>query len=114
VTHTFPTQAIGRKKSNLSIFYTHKSVTHHADRMGIGEYPNSGDKGAWTTEAMTLSKTYSRLKAMVFWHERWENEDGTYSNLRVHSSPTALEAYRKSVADSYWLGTPQFQNLPGH
>jgi hypothetical protein len=38
----------------------------------------------------------TRLKAAVFWSERWENDDGTYSNLRVTSSPQALKAYRSA------------------
>ena len=38
------------------------------------------------------------------WNFISQNEDESYSNLRVNSSPEALEAYRKSVADPYWLG----------
>ena len=45
-----------------------------------------------------------RVKAEVYWHERWQNEDESYSNLRVNSSPEALDAYRGSVADPYWSG----------
>ena len=45
-----------------------------------------------------------RVKAAVYWHERWQNEDQTYSNLHLNSSPEALAAYRKGVADPYWLG----------
>lgn len=56
-----------------------------------------------------LRTKYQRVRAAVYWHERWENEDGTYSNLRVNSSPEALEAYRAGVADSFWIDRPQFQ-----
>ena len=45
-----------------------------------------------------------RVKAAVYWHERWQNEDQTYSNLHINSSPESLAAYRKGVADPYWLG----------
>ena len=55
---------------------------------GIGEFPKSGDKAQWITDAFHIMKTrFPRLKAAVFWSERWENDDGTYSNLRVASSP---------------------------
>ena len=52
---------------------------------------------------MADTDKYPRLKAAVFWHERWQNEDQTYSNLHINSSPEALAAYRKAVADPYWL-----------
>jgi len=73
---------------------------------GVGEYPASGNKAAFIKEALETMKKYPRLKAAVFWHERWQNEDDTYSNLRVNSSPEALAAFRAGVADSYWLGEP--------
>jgi hypothetical protein len=77
---------------------------------GVGEFPKDGDKARWITEAFGIMKTrFSRLKAAVFWSERWENDDGTYSNLRVTSSRRALEAYRRYVADSFWLDTPVYR-----
>ena len=39
-----------------------------------------------------------RVKAAVYWHERWQNDDQTYSNLHINSSPEALDAYRKGVS----------------
>ena len=51
-------------------------------------------------------KKYPRLKAAVFWHERWQNEDDTYSNLRANSTPEALAAFRTGVADPFWLAEP--------
>ncbi len=65
------------------------------------------DKGAWIASAFTrMSTHYPRLKAAVFWHERWENDDGSYSNLRVNSSLGSLNAYRAGVANPFWLGRP--------
>jgi beta-mannanase len=65
------------------------------------------DKGAWIAEAFTeMSTNYPRLKAAIFWHERWENTDGSYSNLRVNSSIGSLKAYQEGVAHSFWLGRP--------
>ena len=39
-----------------------------------------------------MKKRLPRLKAAVFWSERWKNDDGTYSSLRVTWSPRAHEA----------------------
>jgi hypothetical protein len=71
------------------------------------------DKGLWIREAFremngTYRRNYPRLKAAVFWHERWQNADGSYSNLRVNSSPGSLKAYREGVADPFWLGRPKW------
>jgi hypothetical protein len=70
-----------------------------------GEFPDSGDKAKWIREAFAVMKEkLPRVKAEVYWHERWQNQDQSYSNLHINSSPEALAAYRKAVADPYWLG----------
>jgi beta-mannanase len=75
-----------------------------------GDFPFSADergmlKPAWVAQALELFRTrYPRIKAAVYWHERWQNPDQTYSNLRVNSSVEALEAYRKGVAHPDWHG----------
>ncbi len=71
---------------------------------GVGEFPNNGSKAAWIKSAFELFQSrYPRFKAAVYWHERWQNADKSYSNLRVNSSPEALAAYRQGVASPYWL-----------
>jgi len=64
------------------------------------------------TALAALKDRYHLFRAAVFWHERWETEDGTFANLRVNSSPESLAAYRAGVADSYWLDQPQFRPKP--
>lgn len=76
---------------------------------GIGEFPEAGSKADFILEALDLMKKLPRLKAAVFWHERWENDDGTFSNLRVNSSPESLAAYRKGIADPAFIGRPQWK-----
>ncbi len=69
------------------------------------------DKGAWIASAFAqMSTRYPRLKAAVFWHERWANDDGSYSNLRVNSSRGSLKAYQEGVANPFWLGRPVWKN----
>ena len=78
---------------------------------GVGEFPPD-DKAAFITEAFShLPTKYQRIRAAVYWHERWENKDGSYSNLRVNSSPEALKAYQTGVAAPYWIDRPQFAPL---
>ena len=80
---------------------------------GVGEFPTSGSKEAWIREGFEqMRNKYPRLKTAVFWHERWQNADDSYSNLRVNSSPEALRAYREGVADPFWIGRPLFRPSP--
>jgi beta-mannanase len=79
---------------------------------GVAELPALGDKAAWFRDAFRLLQEprFSRLKAIVYWHERWQNSEGEnagkYSNLRVNSSPASLEAYRVGVASPFYIGRP--------
>ncbi len=80
---------------------------------GVGEFP-PGDKAGFIAKALTgMPDRYPRVKLAVYWHERWENKDGSYSNLRVNSSPEALEAYRHGIASPYWIDRPQFEQKVG-
>jgi len=80
---------------------------------GVGEFPKSGSKAAWLREAFAAFKAeYPRVKAAVYWHERWMNADSSYTNLRVNSSPHSLTAFRQGLADPYWLGTLQYHAHP--
>ncbi|HEY8900629.1 MAG TPA: glycosyl hydrolase [Chthoniobacterales bacterium] len=76
---------------------------------GVGEFPDIGSKATWIAHAFASMSApqYSRIKAAVYWHERWQNEDGTYSNLRVNSSLETLEAFRAGVGTPHWLGAPE-------
>ena len=77
---------------------------------GVGEFPKAGSKAQWFTDFFQRApKEFPRLRAAIFWHERWQNGDQSFSNLRVNSSAEALEAYRKGIADPFWLPRPIFQ-----
>jgi len=75
---------------------------------GVAELPQLGSKPDWIRDGFRAMKDpkYPNIKACVFWHERWQNDDGRYSNLRVNSTPESLEAYRKGVADPIYLDKP--------
>ena len=40
------------------------------------------------------------------WSEKWRNGDGSLSDLRVDSSPAALDAYRAGIADPHFVSVP--------
>ncbi|HEY5892968.1 MAG TPA: glycosyl hydrolase [Chthoniobacterales bacterium] len=73
---------------------------------GVGEFPKEGSKSDWIRDAFAAMPKRSYVKAAIFWNERWQNSDDTYSNLHVNSSPEALAAYRDGVAQPYWLSEP--------
>jgi hypothetical protein len=83
-----------------------------------GEFPHSAERGgvgkaAWIKQGLQLFRTrYPRIKAAVYWHERWQNADGSYSNLRVNSSVESLNAYREGVAHPDWLGDLILRAIP--
>jgi len=62
-------------------------------------------KADWITDALQSIREgrYPRIKAINYWHENWENDKGGDSELRLDSSPEALEAYKEGVADDYFL-----------
>lgn len=72
---------------------------------GVGDFPKSGSKAKWIGDALSMTPKYPRIKAAIYWHERWQNEDGTYSNLRINSSPAALEAFQSGIARPEWVGS---------
>ena len=82
---------------------------------GAAELPRLGNRSGWIRDGFRLMKDprFSRIKATVFWHERWQNSEGDnaglYSNLRVNSTPESLQAYRDGVGDPFFLGRPIFK-----
>ncbi|MFH1037657.1 MAG: glycosyl hydrolase [PVC group bacterium] len=75
---------------------------------GVGEYPLKGDKAAWYTGALaSLPSVYPRVRVAVVYSERWENDDGSWSDLRINSSPAAWTAYTAGIASDYYRGRPE-------
>src|SRR6266581_155257 len=83
-----------------------------------GEFPYSTEGGGlgktdWIKQGLKFFRTrYPRVKAAVYWHERWQNLDQSYSNLRVNSSVESLNAYREGVANPDWLGNLLLRPIP--
>lgn len=79
---------------------------------GVGDFPKSGDKARWFRDALEMIPEYPRIKAAIYWHERWQNEDETYSNLRINSSPQALKAFQTGISNPKWIGSSRKGEVP--
>lgn len=72
---------------------------------GVTEGHPNGNKANWITHAFRAVRNgrYPRISAISWWHSKWRNGDGSISDLRIDSSPEALDAYRKAVADPMFV-----------
>ncbi len=70
----------------------------------------SSRKAEWITDAfkaITYGR-YPRIAAVSYWNEVWVNEDGSTSDLRINSSPEALEAFKENVADTCFTSVVRY------
>jgi hypothetical protein len=76
---------------------------------GVVESPTRGDKARWIDEAFAAlgSRRYSGVRAVSWWDERWQREDGRWNDLRIDSSPASLVAYRRGIGASRYLARPR-------
>ena len=54
--------------------------------------------------------SFNRIKAVAWWHENWEEEDGELIQLRIDSSPESLTMFQQAVADEFFVNTAEFVN----
>jgi hypothetical protein len=68
------------------------------------------DKAAWIRAAYRAlgSGRYPRVKAAVWWHERWTNADDRPSDVRIDSDSAATAAYRRAVAGPGFVTRPEY------
>lgn len=76
---------------------------------GTIDYPDLGSKADWITEALeTLSpggKYAGQIKAISYWHETFGD-----TNLKIDSSPEALQAYKAGIAGEQFISELNFEN----
>jgi glycosyl hydrolase family 26 len=79
---------------------------------GVVADPTIGDKAEWIRAALdaVAARRYPRIKAVSYWNEEWENEDGSISNLRLDSSPEVTATYRDIIASPFFVAQPYFDN----
>jgi len=75
---------------------------------GVTDNHPLGSKSAWLQDAFEtiLSGEYINFKAISYWHETWEEEDGSVASIRIDSSQESLEMFRE------YAGNPRFENKP--
>jgi glycosyl hydrolase family 26 len=68
------------------------------------------NKAAWIRAAYRAlgSGKYPRVKAAVWWHERWVNQDDRPSDVRIDSDPAAAAAYRRAIAGGEFVTRPEY------
>ncbi len=73
--------------------------------VGLIACSQTSRKADWISDALSSiqSKRYPRVKAVNYWHENWNNSSTDKAQLRLDSSPEALEAYKKGIADDIFL-----------
>jgi hypothetical protein len=72
------------------------------------------DKAAWIRSAYDALRMdrYPRLKAAIWWHERWTNADERVSDVRIDSDAAATAAYRRAVAGPQFVARPEYACAP--
>jgi len=66
---------------------------------------DNGNKKAWLEDAFDtiLDNPYIDFKAISYWHENWENEDESISNLRIDSSPSSLTTFKNLIKNPRFI-----------
>jgi len=70
---------------------------------GVTDQHPLGTKTSWIMDAMNtiLDKDNPvQFKAISWWHENWEEEDGLWATLRIDSSPASRALFSKFMIDS--------------
>ena len=74
---------------------------------GVTDHHPDGNKSAWLDDAFAtiLDNPWINFSAINPWHEDWQNEDESWSRLRLESSPEVTRTFRKWVSDPRFVST---------
>ena len=78
---------------------------------GVADGEKDESKKAWLEDAFSsiLDNPYLEFKAISYWHETWRNDDGTYSKLKIDSSPESLQTFREMIQNPRFLSSTNLQ-----
>jgi len=64
-----------------------------------------GNKSAWLDDAFDtiLSNPWLNIRAISPWHENWQNEDETWTRIRLDSSPQVQKTFRKRIGNGRFV-----------
>ena len=76
---------------------------------GVVDHHPDGNKSTWLDDAFTtiLSNPYVKFKAINPWHEKWQNEDESWTNLRLDSSPEVQAMFKKWMKHERFISEAQ-------
>jgi len=75
---------------------------------GVVEGVDYFSKALWIKDALNILKegNYPRIKAISYWHSSWMNEDSSFSNMRIDSTPESLKQYKETISDPFFISFP--------
>ncbi len=80
---------------------------------GILENPAGGNKAQWIQNAISsVLNGYvfsGKISAISYWNESWTEDNGQLINLRIDSSPEALQAYRNQIRHHAFTNNLEFE-----
>ena len=67
-------------------------------------------KARWISRAAKLVGTehWPEIRGLAYWHERWQNGDGSVSDLHIDSSPAVRDAYREAIDGDEFSSVAEF------
>lgn len=77
---------------------------------GVTDHDPLGSKALWLENAFEtiLAGEYINFKAISYWHENWEEEDGSIASLRVDSSPESEAMFKSYIKNPQFLSQGYF------
>jgi len=76
---------------------------------GVTDGHPDGNKSAWLNDAFEtiLDNPYMKFQAINPWHEDWQNEDDTWSRIRLDSSPEVEATFKKWIKNERFVSEVQ-------
>jgi len=74
--------------------------------LGVTDHHPLGKKPKWIEDTFDtiLSQKYLTFKAIIYWHENWDN-DGILTSLRIDSSAKTLNTFREVIHNDRFIST---------
>jgi len=69
---------------------------------GVTDHHPLGNKASWITDAFNtiLNENHPvQFKAISWWHENWEEQNGQWATIRIDSSPESQAAFKNMAGD---------------
>ncbi|MBW1716572.1 MAG: hypothetical protein JRH08_13465 [Deltaproteobacteria bacterium] len=77
----------------------------------VGCYPNRKRKPQWFREMFSdLKERFRGIKALCYFDMDWSDQPDGFDS-RIDSSPEALQAFKESIADPYFLGKVPYKKI---